>query len=53
MNSWDRTAYISDVKYGAPSYEAQMNNVNNNFIIASEGTDRAVHSNLILATHVG
>ena len=31
MNSWDRTAYISDVKYGTPSYEAQMNNVNNNF----------------------
>jgi len=27
--------YISDVKYGTPSYEAQMNNVNNNFIIAN------------------
>jgi len=35
MNAWDRTAYISDVKYGTPSYEAQMNNVNNNFIIAN------------------
>ena len=27
MNSWDRTAYISDVKYGRPSYEALMNQV--------------------------
>ena len=31
MNSWDRTAYISDVKYGRPSYEAQMNSVDHNF----------------------
>ena len=31
MNSWDRTAYISDVKYGTPSYEAQMNSVDHNF----------------------
>ena len=37
MNAWDRTAYISNVKYGRPSYEAQMNQVNNNFIIASTG----------------
>lgn len=35
MNAWDRTAYLSDVKYGEPSYEAQMNTVNNNFIIAN------------------
>ena len=35
MNAWDRTAYISDVKYGAPSYEAQMNSVDHNFIIAN------------------
>ena len=40
MNAWDRTAYISDVKYGKPSYEAQMNNVNNNFIIANYGASQ-------------
>ena len=40
MNAWDRTAYISDVKYGAPSYEAQMNSVNNNFIIANYGASQ-------------
>lgn len=40
MNSWDRTAYISDVKYGTPSYEAQMNEVNNNFIIANYGASQ-------------
>ena len=35
MHSWDRTAYISDVLYGTPSYEAQMNSVDHNFIIAN------------------
>ena len=40
MNAWDRTAYISDVKYGTPSYEAQMNSVNNNFIIANYGASQ-------------
>ena len=40
MNSWDRTAYISDVKYGRPSYEALMNQVNNNFIIANYGASQ-------------
>ena len=46
MNSWDRTAYISDVKYGTPSYEAQMNNVNNNF-------SAFVPSSLLLAVKSG
>ena len=32
---WDRTAYLSDVKYGTPSYTAQMNNIQNNFVIAN------------------
>ena len=32
--------YISDVKYGTPSYEAQMNSVNNNFIIANYGASQ-------------
>eukprot|EP01048_Picozoa_sp_COSAG05_P002817 COSAG05_NODE_122_length_17611_cov_47.044655_15_plen_83_part_00 len=40
MNSWDRTAYISDVKYGSPSYEAQMNQVNNNYVIANYGASQ-------------
>ena len=40
MNSWDRTAYLSDIKYGTPSYEAQMNNVQNNFIIANYGASQ-------------
>lgn len=40
MNSWDRTAYISDVKYGTPSYTAQMNGVYENFIIANYGASQ-------------
>jgi len=40
MNAWDRTAYISDVYDGTPSYTAQMNNVNNNFIIANYGASQ-------------
>ena len=40
MNAWDRTAYISDVKYGKPSYEAQMNSVDHNFIIANYGASQ-------------
>ena len=40
MNSWDRTAYISDVKYGRPSYTAAMNQVANNFIIANYGASQ-------------
>ena len=35
LDDRDRTAYISDVKYGTPSYEAQMNSVDHNFIIAN------------------
>jgi len=40
MNAWDRTAYISDVKYGKPSYTAQMNGVYKNFIIANYGASQ-------------
>merc|ERR1719223_1007712 len=40
MNAWDRTAYLSDVKYGTPSYEAQMNVVSNNFIVANYGASQ-------------
>ena len=40
MNSWDRTAYLSTIKYGTPSYEAQMNTVQNNFIIANYGASQ-------------
>jgi len=40
MNSWDRTAYISDVKDGTPSYTAQMNSVDTNFIIANYGASQ-------------
>ena len=36
----DRTAYISDVLYGTPSYEAQMNSVDHNFIIANYGASQ-------------
>jgi hypothetical protein len=42
-NRWrnrDRTAYISDVLYGTPSYEAQMNSVDHNFIIANYGASQ-------------
>ena len=35
INSWDRNAFISDVKYGSPSYTAQMNHVDHNMIIAN------------------
>jgi len=58
MNSWDRTAYISDVKYGTPSYEAQMNNVNNNFsafvpcsllLAVQSGIDG--HTHVFIQTH--
>ena len=27
INSWDRNAFISDVKYGTPSYTSAMNHV--------------------------
>jgi hypothetical protein len=40
MNAWDRTAYLSDVKYGEASYEAQMNSVDHNFIIANYGASQ-------------
>jgi len=40
MNSWDRTAYLSDVLTGEPSYEAQMSSVNNNFIVANYGASQ-------------
>jgi len=40
MNAWDRTAYLSDVKYGKPSYEAQMNSVDHNLIIANYGASQ-------------
>ena len=40
MNSWDRNAFISDVKYGRPSYTAQMNQVDHNFIIANYGASQ-------------
>ena len=40
MNAWDRTAYISDVYNGKPSYTAQMNGVYNNFIIANYGASQ-------------
>ena len=40
INGWDRTAYISTVKYGTPSYEAEMNHVAQNFIIANYGSSQ-------------
>ncbi len=40
INSWDRTAYISDVFDGSPSYRAATNNVNKNFIIANYGSSQ-------------
>jgi hypothetical protein len=36
----DRTAFISTVKDGTPSYVAQMSNVANNFIIANYGASQ-------------
>ena len=38
--SWDRTAYITKVATGEPSYRAKMNNVHNNFIIANYGSSQ-------------
>ena len=46
MNSWDRTAYLSDVKYGYPSYTAAMNNVEHNFIIANYGASQVYRPTL-------
>ena len=40
INAWDRNAFISDVKYGKPSYEAQMNHVDHNMIIANYGASQ-------------
>jgi|TARA_B110000902_G_scaffold255806_1_gene321638 hypothetical protein len=40
INSWDRTAYISKVFDGTPSYKAATNNVNKNFIIANYGSSQ-------------
>jgi len=40
MNSWDRTAYLSDVATGEASYTAQMNSVDHNFIIANYGSSQ-------------
>eukprot|EP00039_Didymoeca_costata_P013183 m.196382 g.196382 ORF g.196382 m.196382 type:complete len:799 (+) comp15699_c0_seq3:667-3063(+) len=40
INSWDRTAYISDVATGKPSYTAAMNHVRQNFIIANYGSSQ-------------
>jgi hypothetical protein len=42
INSWDRNAYLSDVAYGPdnPSYDAAMNNVVNNMIIANYGSSQ-------------
>ena len=40
INSWDRNAFITDVKYGSPSYTAQMNEVGGNMIIANYGASQ-------------
>jgi len=40
INAWDRTAYLSTVLYGHPSYEAAMNHVLQNFIIANYGSSQ-------------
>ena len=40
INSWDRNAFISDVKYGTPSYTAEMNHVDHNMIIANYGASQ-------------
>ena len=40
INSWDRTAYLSDVLHGEPSYEAAINHVTNNMIIANYGSSQ-------------
>ena len=40
INSWDRTAYISDVLTGEPSYSAAMNHVSKNMIIANYGSSQ-------------
>ena len=40
INSWDRNAFISDVKYGYPSYTAEMNHVGHNMIIANYGASQ-------------
>ena len=62
INSWDRNAFISDVKYGSPSYTAQMNHVDHNMIIANvraaaEGSLRVFFQGLeqaaVADAHVG
>jgi hypothetical protein len=40
INSWDRTAYISDVLTGEPSYSAAMNHITHNMIIANYGSSQ-------------
>eukprot|EP01051_Picozoa_sp_SAG22_P011782 SAG22_NODE_1164_length_5294_cov_3.888162_2_plen_66_part_00 len=40
LHCLQRNAFISDVKYGKPSYEAQMNNVDHNMIIANYGASQ-------------
>ena len=48
INSWDRNAFISDVKYGTASYEAQMNHVDHNMIIVSRCTVTTAASDKLL-----
>jgi hypothetical protein len=37
MQSWDRQPYLTELRYGVPSYEPMVTNVHHNIISANYG----------------
>ena len=51
LNSWDRLPFLTDVRYGVPSFEPLPNEISRNFISADYGGSQSFDNDDVRMAH--